>query len=186
MGDVKMSEPQRRMLAKAHACSSPGDGLRISGMGQHATAAACERRGWVRIAHAVEAFDIKSRVHITVEGRAAIGFDAPPPEATAEERCPFCGYTEEDKRVHMDHHLCDARERIRPAAPRRQRVRRVPPNLARALALLARIPTSACPCQGEDVDPGPDHVPACPWSDPEYLPAALAGVEVHDDDGAPE
>ena len=25
------------------------------------------------------------------------------------ERCPHCGYTEDDKRFHLDHHLCDAK-----------------------------------------------------------------------------
>jgi transposase len=33
-------------------------------------------------------------------------------------RCPVCGYTAEDKRVHGDHHLCpqEARNRQRRAA----------------------------------------------------------------------
>lgn len=25
-----------------------------------------------------------------------------------------------------------------------------------------------CPCKSEADDPGPDHLPTCPWSDPDY------------------
>lgn len=32
-----------------------------------------------------------------------------------------------------------------------------------------KLTAEDCPCQGEDEDPG-DHIAACPWSDPEYLP----------------
>lgn len=32
-----------------------------------------------------------------------------PMDGTVVERCPHCGYTEEDKRFHMDHYLCDAK-----------------------------------------------------------------------------
>ena len=32
-----------------------------------------------------------------------------PRDGTVVERCPHCGYTEEDKRFYMDHHLCDAK-----------------------------------------------------------------------------
>lgn len=28
----------------------------------------------------------------------------------------------------------------------------------------------ACPCQGPEDDPGPTHIKACPFSDPEYEP----------------
>lgn len=29
---------------------------------------------------------------------------------------------------------------------------------------------SACPCQGPEDDPGPTHIAACPFSDPDYEP----------------
>ena len=32
-----------------------------------------------------------------------------PMDGTVVERCPLCGYTEEEKRFHMDHYLCDAK-----------------------------------------------------------------------------
>lgn len=33
----------------------------------------------------------------------------------ANWRCPECGYTEEDKRIHGDHHLCEKRQAMRKA-----------------------------------------------------------------------
>ena len=30
---------------------------------------------------------------------------------------------------------------------------------------LARLPAGLCPCQGEVEDPGPVHIPRCPWGE---------------------
>ena len=36
------------------------------------------------------------------------------PSITPEDvRCPACGYTEDDKRIHMDHHLCSEHKKKR-------------------------------------------------------------------------
>ena len=47
-----------------------------------------------------------------------------------------------------------------------------PQRAANLLVQLHALPASACPCQSAVENPGPHHVPACPWSDPEYDPDA--------------
>ena len=63
----ELSRSMNAMLAKANACSLPGDGLRIKGAGAHNTARWLEYAGLVRVARAPDA---KARVHVTTEGRA--------------------------------------------------------------------------------------------------------------------
>lgn len=45
-----------------------------------------------------------------------------------------------------------------------------PPDVTeedRAL-IAAALRKGVCPCESEAEDPGPEHLPTCPWSDPEY------------------
>jgi len=40
--------------------------------------------------------------------------DHPSPKGEREpRRCPGCGYTEADKRLHLDHHLCPVEQKRR-------------------------------------------------------------------------
>ncbi len=41
---------------------------------------------------------------------------------------------------------------------------------ARACGVLPPESAEACPCQGQEEDPGPGHIEACPWRDVDYDP----------------
>lgn len=63
-----MTPKMYAMLVAANGCSLPGDGLRIKGSGEHVTARALERLGFVRVA--IPSDNRKARVHVTRAGRS--------------------------------------------------------------------------------------------------------------------
>ena len=99
-------------------------------------------------------------------------------------RAPFCVYRADGIKAHPEHPEWGAtiwnpstrmprwasRITLEITGLRVQRLQDITEEDARAEGIEVPAGADACPCQGEEEDPGPAHLDVCPWRDPDIDP----------------